>query len=133
MITGSNLANFWERRGERVVEMYGISGHITKGPFFSSLPFDLTVNLHPDQIDEILRRRHIGGLRFPVSNGNGLDSGLYVCARRIQLSIIGSQTARARQNRSRALVRRGRASRTTDLHRYANHALDFWILSASAK
>src|SRR5438270_3349963 len=59
--------------------MYCIHWAHKKGPFYSSLPFDLNEDLGEAQIGDILRKERIAGLRFPVANGRGIDSGLYVC------------------------------------------------------
>ena len=59
--------------------MDGVFWAHKKGPFYMSLPFDLTVDLEPGQVDAILRKSRVAGLRFPVEHGGGIDSGLYIC------------------------------------------------------
>ena len=76
---GANLARFWERRGDRVFEMHGVYWAHKNGPFYMSLPLNLTLHLEQREVDEILRKAHVAGLRFPVTDGHGIDSGLYVC------------------------------------------------------
>ena len=74
---GGNLVRFWELRGRRVFQMHGAWWGHHRGPFYTSLPFQVQVDLGPDEAREILLRARIGGLSFP-SPRPGLPGGHYV-------------------------------------------------------
>ena len=105
---GANLARFWERRGERVFEMHGVIWGHKKGPFFTSLPFHLAVDLEPEHVAEVLRKSRVLGLQFPVRRGGGLMSGLYVCdsAEYSLQSVSRKQRGHVRQGLENCEIRR---------------------------
>ena len=74
---GTHLARFWELRGRPVFEMQGVWWGHHRGPFYTSLPFQLKVDLDPGEVGEILRRARIPGLSFPTHRP-GLPGGYYV-------------------------------------------------------
>lgn len=77
-VPGANMAIFWESRGRRVFEMNGVLWVHHKGPFFSPLPLHLCLDAEPDEINAILRKASIKGIRFPSSKLPGLPGGTYV-------------------------------------------------------
>lgn len=74
---GGNLVRFWELRGRPVFEMHGIWWGHHRGPFYTSLPFQLKADIGPDEAREILSRARIPGLSYP-SDRPGLPAGHYV-------------------------------------------------------
>jgi len=78
-LPGANLARFWELRGRRVIEAHGILWGQYKGPFFTSLPFHLKLDLEREELRRIFRETSVKALRFPSTNRPGLAAGMYVC------------------------------------------------------
>ena len=74
---GAALAQFWERRGCPVVESGGVFWRQFKGPFYTPIPAHLRLDPEKGEIEELLRRSRIIGVRFPVC-GYGIPTGLYV-------------------------------------------------------
>ena len=74
---GAALAQFWERRGCPVVESGGVFWRRFKGPFYTPIPTHLRLDPEKGEIEELLRRSRIVGVRFPVC-GPGIPAGLYV-------------------------------------------------------
>lgn len=75
----SHLARFWELRGRRTFQSHGITWGHYKGPFYTSLPFQISVDLEHEEAREILLRNHVGALSFATERSGGLQSGLYFC------------------------------------------------------
>lgn len=73
----NNLVRFWALQGRPVFEKEGVWWGHHRGPFYTSLPFQLQLDLEPAAAQEILRSSRIWGLRFP-SSGPGLPGGHYV-------------------------------------------------------
>ncbi len=73
---GGNLVRFWELQGRPVFEMGGIWWGHSRGPFYTSLPFQLKLDLGPEEAADILRRARILGLSFPSARP-GLPAGHY--------------------------------------------------------
>ena len=73
------MARFWELRGRRVVEANGILWGQYKDPFFTCLPFQLRLDLEPDELRSIFRKTGVKALRFPSRNHAGMKAGMYVC------------------------------------------------------
>jgi len=74
---GAALAQFWERRGCPVVESGGVFWRRFKGPFYAPIATHLRLDPEKGEIEELLRRSRIVGVRFPVC-GPGIPTGLYV-------------------------------------------------------
>lgn len=76
----SNLVRFWELRGRRVVHEDGVAWGEYKGPFFTSLPFQVQLDMERPEIDRLMRKHSLRGIRYPSANQPGIESGLYVCS-----------------------------------------------------
>lgn len=74
---GAALAQFWERRGCPVFESGGVFWRRFKGPCYAPMPTHLRLDPEKGEIEELLRRARIVGVRFPVC-GPGIPTGLYV-------------------------------------------------------
>ena len=73
---GGNLVRFWELLGRPVFEMNGVWWGHHRGPFYTSLPFQLQLDITPEEAQEVLRNARIWGLSFP-SQRPGLPGGHY--------------------------------------------------------
>jgi hypothetical protein len=73
---GGNLVKFWELLGRPVFEMNGVWWGHHRGPFYTTLPFQLQLDISPGEAREVLRKARIWGLSFP-SNRPGLPGGHY--------------------------------------------------------
>ena len=76
---GSLLAQFLDRRGCRVFEALGAFWAPYHGPFYSSIPNQVTIGREPREIQEMLRQHGVRCVRFPSAAGHGIPLGLYVC------------------------------------------------------
>ncbi|WP_026853207.1 GNAT family N-acetyltransferase [Geothrix fermentans] len=74
---GGNLVRFWELRGRPVFEAQGVWWGHHRGPFYTSLPFQLQVDIGPEEAREVLQGARVWGLSFP-SPRSGLPGGHYV-------------------------------------------------------
>lgn len=74
---GGNVVKFWELQGRPVFEMNGVWWGHHRGPFYTSLPFQLRLDIEPEEAREILHRSKVLGLSFP-SDRPGLAGGHYV-------------------------------------------------------
>jgi hypothetical protein len=74
---GAALAQFWERRGCPVFESHGVFWRRFKGPLYSPLLNHLQLDPQEGEMEELLRRKRLAGVRFPV-RGPGIPAGLYV-------------------------------------------------------
>ena len=104
---GAALAQFWERRGCPVVESGGVFWRRFKGPFYAPMPTHLRLDPEKGEIEELLRRARIVGVRFPVC-GPGIATGLYVArpATYTMASVHRKQRANVIRGLERCEIRR---------------------------
>jgi hypothetical protein len=68
-----------ELRGRRILESCGALWYSVEGNLYMSLPYQLPLNPDPEDLNQMLRKVHAVGARFPSLAHPGLPSGLYVC------------------------------------------------------
>lgn len=74
---GDRLARFWSLRGRSVARHGGVWWVRHRGPFHTSLPFQLRLALSAEEADDLLRSLRLPAISYP-SAGPGLPSGHYV-------------------------------------------------------
>ncbi len=73
-----NMAHFWELRGRNVFEMNGVMWGYHRSGFYTCLPLQLCLDLDPEEVNSIIRKASIRGLRIPSLHRPGFPGGMYV-------------------------------------------------------
>jgi hypothetical protein len=80
--SGNALARFLELRGRHIIKACGALWYTVPGRFLMSLPYQVMLNLDPDEVRRMIRETGALGARFPSLSWTGLESGLYVLRQR---------------------------------------------------
>lgn len=104
---GQLYADFYERRGRRIVEGAGCYWNEVAGRMLMSIPYQQEMNPPPEAIHELLSRTKHLGARYLCAAGIGLSGGLYV--RRTRpfniMSVQNYKRNRMRKALARCVVR----------------------------
>lgn len=79
---GSALARFYELRGRRIIRGCGAVWYTIPDRFLMSLPYQAMLNPDPAELRRLIRETRTFGARFPSTEWDGLESGMYVLRHR---------------------------------------------------
>jgi len=78
---GSALARFFELRGRRIIRACDAVWYTIPGRFLMSLPYQTMLSPEPSELTRMIRETRTFGARFPSTEWDGLESGIYVLRR----------------------------------------------------